>query len=215
MDDDDAMSRLRAMRVAKAAGARIFCGTDSSSVLPFGLHAWELELLCRDAGFTSMEAIVAAPGMRPRRWASRTAPARSRRVNRPTSSRSEADFCRPPPLVTGLVQVDGAIDQAADDVVPLAELKGEEPWNGRAVSTSTTTKVTGRPACTPKPVMVTVASTVRCPRDHAARAGLVGRSRRVSNDAMCSFVQCAASSGNMCPIPAAIWTSASGLTTRK
>jgi len=68
---------------------------------------------------------------------------------------------------------------------------------------------------TPKPVMVTVASTVRCPRDHAARAGLVGRSRRVSNDAMCSFVQCAASSGNMCPIPAAIWTSASGLTTRK
>ena len=53
-------SRIRATRVAKAAGVRIFCGTDSSSVLPFGLHAWELELLCRDAGFTPLEAIVAA-----------------------------------------------------------------------------------------------------------------------------------------------------------
>ncbi|MDQ3097480.1 MAG: amidohydrolase family protein, partial [Chloroflexota bacterium] len=39
---------------------RIVCGTDSSSVLPFGLHAWELELLCRDAGLTPLEAIVAA-----------------------------------------------------------------------------------------------------------------------------------------------------------
>lgn len=53
-------ARTRAVRVAKAAGVRIVCGTDSSSVLPFGLHAWELELLCRDGGFTPMEAIVAA-----------------------------------------------------------------------------------------------------------------------------------------------------------
>jgi len=52
--------RKRAVRVAKAAGVRIVCGTDSSSVLPFGLHAWELELLCRDAGLTPLEAIVAA-----------------------------------------------------------------------------------------------------------------------------------------------------------
>ena len=52
--------RVRAVRVAKAAGVRIACGTDSSSVLPFGHHAWELELLCRDGGLTAMEAIVAA-----------------------------------------------------------------------------------------------------------------------------------------------------------
>lgn len=52
--------RVRAVRVARAAGVRIACGTDSSSVLPFGLHAWELELLCRDGGLTPMEAIVAA-----------------------------------------------------------------------------------------------------------------------------------------------------------
>ena len=52
--------RIRAVRVAKEAGVRIACGTDSSNVLPFGLHAWELELLCRDGGFTPMEAIVAA-----------------------------------------------------------------------------------------------------------------------------------------------------------
>ena len=53
-------SRLRAVHVAKAAGVRIVCGTDSSSVLPFGQHAWELELLCSEGGFTPMEAIVAA-----------------------------------------------------------------------------------------------------------------------------------------------------------
>ncbi|HYK97044.1 MAG TPA: amidohydrolase family protein [Candidatus Acidoferrales bacterium] len=53
-------SRLRAVRVAKTAGVRILCGTDSSNVLPFGLHAWELELLCAEGGFTAMEALVAA-----------------------------------------------------------------------------------------------------------------------------------------------------------
>ena len=53
-------ARLRAVRVAKAAGVRIVCGTDSSSVLPFGQHAWELELLCAEGGFTPLEAIVAA-----------------------------------------------------------------------------------------------------------------------------------------------------------
>lgn len=53
-------SRLTATRIAKASGVRIFAGTDSSAVLPFGLHAWELELLCADAGFTPMESIVAA-----------------------------------------------------------------------------------------------------------------------------------------------------------
>ncbi|MBV9544823.1 MAG: amidohydrolase family protein [Chloroflexi bacterium] len=37
--------RLGAIRTAAAAGVRLFLGTDSSSVLPFGRHAWELELL--------------------------------------------------------------------------------------------------------------------------------------------------------------------------
>ena len=53
-------SRIAATRIAKAEGVRIFAGTDSSAVLPFGLHAWELELLCTDGGFTPMESIVAA-----------------------------------------------------------------------------------------------------------------------------------------------------------
>ena len=53
-------ARLRAVRVAKTAGVRIMCGTDSSSVLPFGQHAWELELLCSEGGFTPMQAIAAA-----------------------------------------------------------------------------------------------------------------------------------------------------------
>ena len=52
--------RVRAVRVAKAAGVRIACGGDTSNVLPFGQHAWELELLCRDGGMSPMEAIVAA-----------------------------------------------------------------------------------------------------------------------------------------------------------
>jgi len=52
--------RITAGRLAKEAGVRIFAGTDSSNVLPFGLHARELELLHREIGLTPMEAIVAA-----------------------------------------------------------------------------------------------------------------------------------------------------------
>ncbi len=52
--------RLAGARLAKEAGVRIFAGTDSSNVLPFGLHAWELELLHDEIGLTAMEAIVAA-----------------------------------------------------------------------------------------------------------------------------------------------------------
>ena len=48
------------MRTPAAFATRVARMRESSSVLPFGLHAWELELLCRDAGFTPLEAIVAA-----------------------------------------------------------------------------------------------------------------------------------------------------------
>jgi len=52
--------RIAGARLAKEARVRIFCGTDSSNVLPFGQHAWELQLLHREIGLTPMEAIVAA-----------------------------------------------------------------------------------------------------------------------------------------------------------
>jgi imidazolonepropionase-like amidohydrolase len=50
-------SRLESARAAAAAGVRIFLGTDSSSVLPFGRHAWELELLVSLLGLSPMQAL--------------------------------------------------------------------------------------------------------------------------------------------------------------
>src|SRR5438477_4227048 len=50
-------SRLESARAAAAAGVRIFLGTDTSSVLPFGHHAWELELLVSLLDVAPMRAI--------------------------------------------------------------------------------------------------------------------------------------------------------------
>lgn len=53
-------SRLDSIRAAHAAGVRLFLGTDSSSVLPFGLHAWELELLESLIGVSPKRALQIA-----------------------------------------------------------------------------------------------------------------------------------------------------------
>jgi imidazolonepropionase-like amidohydrolase len=53
-------SRLEAARAAAAAGVRLFMGTDSSSVLPFGQHARELELLVTLLGVSPMRALQIA-----------------------------------------------------------------------------------------------------------------------------------------------------------
>lgn len=50
-------SRLDAARAAAAAGVRLFLGTDSSSILPFGRHAWELELLVSLLDVSPMRAL--------------------------------------------------------------------------------------------------------------------------------------------------------------
>jgi imidazolonepropionase-like amidohydrolase len=50
-------SRLESARTAAAAGVRICLGTDTSSILPFGHHAWELELLVSLLGVSSMRAL--------------------------------------------------------------------------------------------------------------------------------------------------------------
>jgi imidazolonepropionase-like amidohydrolase len=50
-------SRKEAARSAAAAGVRIFMGTDTSSILPFGRHAWELELLVDLLGVVPMRAL--------------------------------------------------------------------------------------------------------------------------------------------------------------
>lgn len=50
-------SRTEAHRAAIAAGVRVFMGTDTSSILPFGRHAWELELLVKLLGVSPMRAI--------------------------------------------------------------------------------------------------------------------------------------------------------------
>lgn len=50
-------SRLQAARAAAAAGVRMFLGTDSSSILSFGHHAWELELLVSLLGVSPMRAL--------------------------------------------------------------------------------------------------------------------------------------------------------------
>lgn len=43
---------------AYRAGVPIFTGTDSCNTMPFGAHAWELELLQRCVGMSASEAIV-------------------------------------------------------------------------------------------------------------------------------------------------------------
>lgn len=53
-------SRKDAARAAAAAGVRIFMGTDTSSILPFGRHAWELELLVDLLGVSPMRALQIA-----------------------------------------------------------------------------------------------------------------------------------------------------------
>lgn len=52
--------RRDSVRRAYRAGVRVFMGTDSCNTMAFGRHAWELELMQRDMGLTSMKAIVAA-----------------------------------------------------------------------------------------------------------------------------------------------------------
>jgi imidazolonepropionase-like amidohydrolase len=53
-------TRLRAARSAARAGVRLFLGTDSSGVLPFGSHAWELELLVTLLEVSPMRALQIA-----------------------------------------------------------------------------------------------------------------------------------------------------------
>jgi imidazolonepropionase-like amidohydrolase len=50
-------SRLESHKAAVAAGVRLFLGTDTSSILPFGHHAWELELLVSLLGVEPMRAL--------------------------------------------------------------------------------------------------------------------------------------------------------------
>ena len=52
--------RTESMVMAYRAGVKIFMGTDSCNTMPFGAHAWELELMQRDIGMSPMEAIVAS-----------------------------------------------------------------------------------------------------------------------------------------------------------
>lgn len=56
MHDAHIDSMCRAYR----AGVRLFLGTDSCNTMAFGRHAWELELMWRQIGMSSMEVIVAA-----------------------------------------------------------------------------------------------------------------------------------------------------------
>jgi imidazolonepropionase-like amidohydrolase len=53
-------SRVESAGAAAAAGVRIFLGTDTSGVLPFGRHAWELELLVSLLGVAPMRALQMA-----------------------------------------------------------------------------------------------------------------------------------------------------------
>ncbi len=52
--------RVESLRKAYAAGIPIFMGTDSCNTMPFGAHAWELELMQTHIGMMPMETIVAA-----------------------------------------------------------------------------------------------------------------------------------------------------------
>jgi imidazolonepropionase-like amidohydrolase len=49
--------RRLAARSAAERGVRLFLGTDSSSILTFGHHAWELELLVSELGLSPMRAL--------------------------------------------------------------------------------------------------------------------------------------------------------------
>ena len=53
-------SRAESARDAAAAGVRMFMGTDTSSILPFGRHAWELELLVTLLDVAPMRALQMA-----------------------------------------------------------------------------------------------------------------------------------------------------------
>ena len=50
--------RAESMLIAYRAGVKIFMGTDSCNTMPFGLHAWELELMQRQMGMSPLEAIT-------------------------------------------------------------------------------------------------------------------------------------------------------------
>jgi imidazolonepropionase-like amidohydrolase len=50
-------SRAESARAASKAGVRLFLGTDTSSILQFGRHAWELELMVNLLGISAMRAI--------------------------------------------------------------------------------------------------------------------------------------------------------------
>jgi imidazolonepropionase-like amidohydrolase len=50
-------ARESSSRAAADAVVRIFLGTDTSSILPFGRHAWELELMTTLLGVSPMKAI--------------------------------------------------------------------------------------------------------------------------------------------------------------
>jgi imidazolonepropionase-like amidohydrolase len=50
-------SREDSARAAAAAGVRIFMGTDTSSILPYGRHAWELELMVSLLDVSPMRAL--------------------------------------------------------------------------------------------------------------------------------------------------------------
>jgi imidazolonepropionase-like amidohydrolase len=50
-------TRAVAARAAAAGGVRIFLGTDTSSILPFGRHAWELELMVELLDISPMRAL--------------------------------------------------------------------------------------------------------------------------------------------------------------
>src|SRR5690606_6270584 len=52
--------RLSSVRSAYEAGVKIFMGTDSCNTMPFGRHAWELELMVDQLGMSACEAIVAS-----------------------------------------------------------------------------------------------------------------------------------------------------------
>lgn len=54
--------RVKSMVMAFRAGVKMFMGTDSCNTMPFGSHAWELELMRRDIGMSAMDAITAATG---------------------------------------------------------------------------------------------------------------------------------------------------------
>lgn len=54
--------RVQSMVMAYRAGVKMFMGTDSCNTMPFGSHAWELELMHRYIGMSPMEVIAAATG---------------------------------------------------------------------------------------------------------------------------------------------------------